>query len=157
MKLGVLAALAMMTAAGTWAGDGATAISSGFGLALIGLRRWDAAWSRVRLLEPLRAIGVRSYSIYLVHLPVVVVLSAFLADLGFTTYTARALMMVPLATVAAVAAGLAFYRLVETRFLELPTWGTSASLTVRPMLARRPSGLTFAEAVSGLVHLPSMG
>ena len=107
---------------------GSTAVASAFGLAMIGFHRFDGAWAKVRALEPLRAIGRCSYSIYLAHLPVIVVSAGVLGELGVTDFWARAAITVPLASAASIAAGLAFYRIVESRFLDIPSYNRRTKL-----------------------------
>ena len=97
-----------------------TATAGAFGLVLIALRRWDARWSDLAWLSPFRASGRRCYSIYLAHLPFVVVGNHWLFELGLTGFWARALVMIPLVSVVGVAAGWVFHALVESRFLNPP-------------------------------------
>ncbi len=96
-----------------------TATAAGFGLVLIALRGRDR-WADLAWLSPLRASGRRCYSIYLAHLPFVVVGNRWLFELGMTGFWARALVMVPVVSAAGVAAGWAFHAVVETRFLNPP-------------------------------------
>lgn len=97
-----------------------TVAAAAFGLALIGLKRWDGWADDLAWLEPLRACGRRCYSIYLAHLPVVVVGNLGLYQLGMTGFWARALVMVPLVSAASVVASWGFFALVETHFLNAP-------------------------------------
>jgi peptidoglycan/LPS O-acetylase OafA/YrhL len=97
-----------------------TATAAGFGLVLVVLRRWDAAAEGLTWLAPLRACGRRCYSIYLAHLPVCVVGALGLVELGVAGFWARALVVVPLVSAAAVATSFGFFALVESRFLGRP-------------------------------------
>lgn len=99
-----------------------TAVASGFSLAMIGFHRFDDRWARIRSLNPLRAIGRCSYSVYLAHLPVIVITSGLLAECGLSGFWARAAVTVPVASAASIVVGLAFYRWVESRFLEIPSY-----------------------------------
>ncbi|MFO0952392.1 MAG: acyltransferase [Isosphaeraceae bacterium] len=114
------ACLAALAALGFWFGDRPTLAAAAFGLVLIGLHRWDARAGRAAWLEPLRACGRRSFSIYLTHLPLVMVANVVLFDLGLTSFAARILVIVPVVTVASVAFGFAFYAVVEKRFTGAP-------------------------------------
>ncbi len=108
-----------------------TAAAAAFGLILIGFHRWDDAIARVRRLDPLRLCGRRSYSIYLIHLPVCTVGNALLAEAGLAGFWATALVMVPAVTAASVGAGWLFYDAVDRRFTRLPTlWSPAASAPV---------------------------
>jgi peptidoglycan/LPS O-acetylase OafA/YrhL len=131
----VVLALAGMFVVGLLTGGLYTASAAGFGLALLGLWRWDAAAEGLRWLLPLRACGRRCYSIYLAHLPVCVVGNHWLFELGLTGFWAKALVMVPLVTVAGVAAGWAFHAAVERHFLRPPTFSARRFLaSARPRL-----------------------
>jgi peptidoglycan/LPS O-acetylase OafA/YrhL len=99
-----------------------TAAAAGFGLLLIVCYRWDERIARIRPLDGLRACGRRSYSVYLIHLPVCTVGNAALEALGVSGFWPRALFMIPVVTAASVAAGWAFYSLVDRRFTSLPTF-----------------------------------
>lgn len=114
-----LALVAMVMVA---AGHGlvSTTASAGFGLLLIVLRRFDDRLGSLSGLDLVRACGRRSYSIYLIHLPVCVVGNAVLGELGLTSYGARAFLMVPITSVAAIGVGWAFHRWVDHHFQTLP-------------------------------------
>jgi peptidoglycan/LPS O-acetylase OafA/YrhL len=113
----LLAALAAGTLA---AGYPSAATASAFGVALILLRDFDDRAGASRWLAPLRACGRRCYSIYLVHLPACVLVNTSLFWLGLRSFPARAGVMMPLSAAAGVAAGWAFFRLVEVHFLNPP-------------------------------------
>jgi peptidoglycan/LPS O-acetylase OafA/YrhL len=87
-----------------------------FGLVLIALRRWDGLAESRAWLRILAACGRRCYSIYLAHLPVCTVGVAWLLELGLTSFWARVLVLVPLVSIVATAAGWLFFDLVEARF-----------------------------------------
>ncbi|WP_435015390.1 acyltransferase family protein [Tundrisphaera sp. TA3] len=91
-----------------------------FGLALILLHRWDDRASALAWLRPIRAIGKRSYSIYLIHLPVTNIGNGLLVHAGITPAWARALVILPVVFAASLAAGWAFHAIVERHFLGLP-------------------------------------
>jgi peptidoglycan/LPS O-acetylase OafA/YrhL len=98
-----------------------TVMAAAFGLLLVALRPWDEKADGLAWLRPLRACGRRCYSIYLVHLPIVVVGNLWLYELGLTGFWARALVMIPLVSAASVAVCWGFFALVETHFLSPPT------------------------------------
>lgn len=118
----LLWAMALTSAAGFCFNDSTTAISALFGLLMIGLHRWDASWARLRFLEPLRALGRRSYSVYLAHLPVLILVAGCLGELGLTGFWSRAMFTVPFSVLLSIATSLIFYRFVESRFLQVPSY-----------------------------------
>jgi peptidoglycan/LPS O-acetylase OafA/YrhL len=121
-----------------------TAAAAGFGLLLIALHRWDGRIADLRWLDPLRACGRLSYSLYLVHLPVVMVFNSWLWDLGMEGFWPRALVMVPASSLASVAAAWVFHRVVERHFLDLPD--VRLALTGLLQAARTPRRLpTYAD------------
>jgi peptidoglycan/LPS O-acetylase OafA/YrhL len=97
-----------------------TAVAASFGLTLVALRRWDGLASDLAWLGPLRACGRRCYSVYLAHLPVCVIGTAALVELGLVGFWARALVVIPLVSIAAVAVSWMFFDVVELRFLKPP-------------------------------------
>ena len=137
-RRGILVILALVAIYAAFSQDAATSVSALFGLLMIGLHRWDAAWAKIRALEPLRALGKRSYSIYLAHLPVMILVAGGLAELGVTGFWGRTALTVPLSTITGVVAGLVFYRVIESRFLEFPSYTRPKSLAIpRPAAAGR--------------------
>jgi peptidoglycan/LPS O-acetylase OafA/YrhL len=94
-----------------------TWVAAGFGLLLIALRRFDAVVSRLKSLGWLRACGLRSYSIYLIHLLVCTIGNELLVWLGIVGFWPKVLVMTPIVTLAAIGAGWAFFEAVESRFL----------------------------------------
>ncbi len=117
---------------GCFEGVTSTAAAAAFGLLLILCYRWDPAVARVEGFNPLRACGKRSYSVYLIHLPVCTVGNAALAALGLSTFWSRALIMVPIVTIASIAAGWAFFGVADRRFTNLPSirgWRTKLGAT----------------------------
>lgn len=114
IELGIAGLLVLALATGLTS----TVATALFGLILIVLRRWDGRLESLRWLDPVRACGKRSFSMYLVHLPVCVVTSAVLTELGLTAFWSRALVVMPLATLAAVGVTWVFFHHVERRFIE---------------------------------------
>ena len=157
VKAGIVTVLLAMVAVSIRCGDVATVASAIFGLGLISLRRWDEPWTRIALLDPLRSIGRRSYSIYLIHLPMVVVGAAALGELGVTSFWARAFFMVPLISVASTAVGLLFYRVVESQFLDLPRRFPAAKPIPCPIRADRPASARLSPSLSSSMRFPSIG
>jgi peptidoglycan/LPS O-acetylase OafA/YrhL len=108
------------------AGEGETMLASQFAngavfallLALLG--PWDDRLFRTPALRPLAFCGQMCYSLYLVHYPVVLVVSHALLNRGVTGLWPTLLVTVPLAMTAALIAGRLFYLLVERHFLNPP-------------------------------------
>lgn len=80
------------------------------------LEPFDAVTAKWRALVPLRWCGERCYSLYLVHGPVVYLLSRLAVVFGFTSPTHTLCVTIPVCVVAALAIGWAFHRWVEKRF-----------------------------------------
>jgi len=112
-----LAAVLLAALVGT---ERETVTAAAFGLALIALKRWDYKADTLGWLQPFRACGRRCYSIYLAHLPVVVVGNLGLYQLGLTGFWTRVLVMIPLVSVVSVAVSWGFFALIETHFLNPP-------------------------------------
>ncbi len=138
--------LAALLAVALWTGLVSTVAASAFGLLLIALHRWDDRVAGLRGLDPLRACGRRSYSLYLVHLPAVMIVNAWLCDRGVDGFWPRALVMIPAAVLASVAAAWAFHRAVERHFLDLP------AIRRIPIASPRPALASAASAVMGLAR-----
>jgi peptidoglycan/LPS O-acetylase OafA/YrhL len=136
IELGLLA----LFGGGLWTDGGSTATAAGFGLVLVALRGWDSHADSAAWLIPFAWCGRRCYSIYLVHLPAGVVGNQFLYELGFSSFWARVLVMIPLVSAAGVAVGWAFHSAIETRFLGRPPslrgrWRLGVRAARRPTLA----------------------
>jgi peptidoglycan/LPS O-acetylase OafA/YrhL len=114
----------------------ATATAAAFGLALIALRPWDGWWATAPVLAPFRACGRRCYSIYLAHLPASVIGNQWLYELGYTSFWARVLVMIPVVSAAGLATGWAFHAAIESRFL-VPPPALGRWLVLRPRPRRR--------------------
>lgn len=108
--------LAAMFGVGLLWGIRSTAGAGAFGLLLIALRRWDDRLVDANaLLRGLGLCGQRCYSIYLVHLPVCLVGIVALREIGLDGFWTRALLVVPLVSLTATAAGWLYFDLVERR------------------------------------------
>ncbi len=92
-----------------------------FALLLGWLHRYDARLAASRLAAPLRWIGRMCYSLYLVHAPIAGVIQWNLHRGGIDTSIGGLLVAVPVGVAVSLAAGYAFFRLVERRFLNSPT------------------------------------
>jgi peptidoglycan/LPS O-acetylase OafA/YrhL len=106
---------------GVVSGFRSTIVAAAFGLALIALRRSDEIVGRMSWLAPLRACGRRSYSIYLVHLPICTVGNELLVHLGVVGFWPKVFLLIPLVSLASVAFGWLCFALVEVHFLNPPS------------------------------------
>jgi peptidoglycan/LPS O-acetylase OafA/YrhL len=95
-------------------------IAPAFALALIGLQRWDAAWSRARAPRFLWWCGTRCYSLYLVHWAIIRPLSHWLVEAGVRSIWATLLITLPVSLGISVLAAWWFHAVVERRFLNRP-------------------------------------
>lgn len=104
---------------------GSTLIAPLFGLLLIRSRQANDPTARdtrrrrigARLGSPLVACGRRSYSLYLVHLPICTAGNVLLWELGVQSFWGRAVFAMPVVVLAAVGFGWLFHHLVERHFL----------------------------------------
>jgi peptidoglycan/LPS O-acetylase OafA/YrhL len=103
-------------------GETSAAAAAGFALVLIAARPWDRGLAQAKRLAVVRAVGKRCYSVYLVHLPVCAVGNMVLDELGVSGFWPRVAIMIPAVSALAVGAGCAFYEVVESRFVNLPSW-----------------------------------
>jgi peptidoglycan/LPS O-acetylase OafA/YrhL len=94
-------------------------VGCAFGLGLILLHPWDARLADLPALRPIRFCGEMCYSLYLVHWPVVTLLSHWLDAHGIRDVALVTLVSVPLAMAVSVALARVFYLLVERRFLNV--------------------------------------
>lgn len=122
-KRGVEALFAATAAVGFSRGLVSTQAAALFGLLLLFCHRWDEAVARVGRLDPLRKLGKRSYSVYLIHLPVCSVGNAALAAAGLEDFWTRFAVMIPAVTCGSVVAGWIFYVGVDRHFTNLPIVG----------------------------------
>ncbi len=119
-KRGIELALVALLVVSCRQGMTTSIAAAGLGLALIALRPFDATIDRLRWLDPLRACGRRSYSIYLIHLPACVLIGALSHELGVRDFWHHLAFTVPLAMAASLGAGWLFHRWIDTYFTQLP-------------------------------------
>ena len=94
--------------------------SASFGLLLIGLYRQDGKLVSSPWLQPLFWYGKMSYSVYLTHFPVVVVMAYVLARIGSSADWFAAAVIVPLSVAISIPIGWVFHLAVERRFMNTP-------------------------------------
>jgi peptidoglycan/LPS O-acetylase OafA/YrhL len=97
------------------------AVAGLFAIALVYLKPWDTQISKHRLVQPLNWCGKISYSIYLAHFPLVILVSSLLALLGVTNDGWVVLLVLPLCVALSLPLGWTFYMLVERHFINKPT------------------------------------
>jgi peptidoglycan/LPS O-acetylase OafA/YrhL len=115
----VAAISALVLGASFARGHGGTplALASAFGLILIVLYRWDAPVARSPFTRPLRALGLMSYSLYLVHWPIAKAVITTANHIGAVSSTARFLAIAPCTIVLSLSVAALFHRHVERRFM----------------------------------------
>jgi peptidoglycan/LPS O-acetylase OafA/YrhL len=87
-----------------------------FALLLIVMHRWDTPLSKARLARPLFFCGEMCYSLYLIHWPVVTLVSWTVNQLGLRNPFGILLLGVPSCLCAALALARLFHRVIERRF-----------------------------------------
>jgi peptidoglycan/LPS O-acetylase OafA/YrhL len=92
-------------------------IASAFAIWLCLAHPWDEALATAKVLRPLQLLGLRCYSLYLIHGVVVRIIGLWLFDLGLKSDVETILVTVPVCVLASLAVSEPFYRLVERRFL----------------------------------------
>ncbi len=103
-----------------------------FALVLMGLYVHDQRLMALPWLRPLTWCGKRSYSIYLTHFPVVVVLGFALSRLGTQADWFVAAVTVPLSIAVSVLLGWAFHWSVERHFMNAPLDARRAPVVGQP-------------------------
>ena len=93
------------------------------------LHPWDAQIMNSRWLRPVTLCGTMCYSLYLVHAPIVAVVSRVLDRMGARGDAAVVLVVLPVSTLISVLAGWIFYRLVERKFLNTSPRTTASAGT----------------------------
>jgi peptidoglycan/LPS O-acetylase OafA/YrhL len=91
-----------------------------FAVVILHLRRIDHHITTNRLLVPISFCGTMCYSLYLIHWPVVKVVSHALAIWGVTSPTGTLILVFPLCVVVSVLAARLFFLGVECHFLNSP-------------------------------------
>jgi peptidoglycan/LPS O-acetylase OafA/YrhL len=92
-----------------------------FAVAILHLRRLDSRIMNSRLLAPISLCGTMCYSLYLVHWPVVKVISHGLAMRGITSPKATLLLVIPVCILASIIMARLFYLGIERHFLNPPS------------------------------------
>ena len=107
-------------------------IGSLFGVLLMALHRFDRQLAQMWLLRPLKFCGTLCYSLYLVHYPLVKVLSHILYINGVTSAWQTLLISVPTCVAAALLVAVPFHKYVETRFMNPSAGRRTEADDVRP-------------------------
>jgi peptidoglycan/LPS O-acetylase OafA/YrhL len=95
-------------------------ISLLFASALSLLHKWDLQIYSSKLLKPITFCGFICYSLYLIHVPVVKLVSHLLQLYGFHGSWITIFITIPVSTLAAVAVSWLFHLAVERHFLNKP-------------------------------------
>lgn len=96
-------------------------IASLFALGLIVARPWDSRLCAQPWLWPLFACGRMCYSLYLVHLPVILFMRGFAQAADIAVERVSPLVTVPLGLLTSLGIAWLFFILVERRFLNTPS------------------------------------
>ncbi len=114
--------LAVLMVGGFWNDARETAAAGLFALLLVALRKHDATLASLAATAPLRACGRISYSIYLTHLPICILVASALNAAGVTDFWPRLMLVLPLGLLASIAFGWVFDRMIDRQFARLPDW-----------------------------------
>jgi peptidoglycan/LPS O-acetylase OafA/YrhL len=106
-------------------------IGPAFALLLNALQPWDAAWARSRKPAILWWSGLRCYSLYLVHWPIIRPLSRLLYESGVRSVWGTLLITLPVSLAVSMLAAWAFHAAVERRFLNRPSRSHTAAPEAR--------------------------
>lgn len=115
-------------------------VSSLFGIALIVFRSWDRPLANLKIAQPIAACGRMSYSIYLTHYLLVVVISCLFAMAGVTADSQVALLVVPVCLLVSLPPAWLFHRLVERRFMNTDPRSTQPRSSQSVAAPRSSSG-----------------
>ena len=99
-------------------------VSLAFALLIGLLHHWDTTIAHSKVLRPISLCGTMCYSLYLVHWPIVKVISYFFYTRGVTTIGGTVLTALPAGLAASLLVGMLFHLLIERRFMN-PTAGKS--------------------------------
>ena len=92
-------------------------VACAFASLLLLVKRWDVNFSQSKLVAPITQCGVRCYSKYLVHWPIVKLLTSWAVVAGFKGPAITFFGVIPACLVCTLGAGWIFYHSVERRFL----------------------------------------
>ena len=95
-------------------------IACSFAIFLSAIKRWDKQVAEHWTLKPFRWCGKISYSLYLTHFPVTVLLASILATMGLQDDLTVFLVTIPLCLLISIPIAMLFYRLVECKYLNTP-------------------------------------
>jgi peptidoglycan/LPS O-acetylase OafA/YrhL len=92
-------------------------VGTAYAMLLATTHRWDKEISKQKWLAPLNFCGTMCYSLYLVHQLIVTIIQKKLYYLGLDSAEATLFVTIPVCTVVSLVAGAAYFRYVESRFL----------------------------------------
>jgi peptidoglycan/LPS O-acetylase OafA/YrhL len=112
-----------------------------FALLLIALRPWDTQFSASVFTQPVSWCGRMCYSLYLVHMPIVKLISHGLWMAGLQSTMATCLVTVPLCLLTSILAGYVFYLRIERHFLNTREPAPATPAPVMPATAAVPGAV----------------
>ena len=95
--------------------------STGFAIALLSLRSWDKQLAGTTVLRPIAICGQMCYSLYLIHWPIVVMLTNAFYLAGIKSVWGTLLLTLPICLAASLAASWVFHVVVERKFMNVTT------------------------------------
>ncbi len=96
-------------------------VAAAFAIFLAAIKRWDPQISKHWLLAPFRWCGKISYSIYLVHFPITILVACMLSMAGVEKDGHVLLLTIPLCLLLSLPASMLFYDRVERHFINVPS------------------------------------
>ncbi len=95
-------------------------VAAAFAIFLAAIKRWDNQISQHWLLAPFRWCGKISYSIYLTHFPITVLIACLLGMAGIRRDGYVFLVTIPVCILLSLPASWLFYQMVERHFVNMP-------------------------------------
>jgi len=121
-------------------------VAFSFAVAMMLLHPHDKTLCSWRILRPLLFLGRSSYSIYLVHLPIVFAIAHALFLGGLKTPAPTILITVPICMAAAILCGWLFYATIERRFIsyrkESPSLATAPKRNLKSQISNLRSQIS---------------
>jgi len=94
------------------------AVCSSFALILISLKQFDGRLAKSKIFATLGAVGVFSYSLYLVHWTLCKVVETILWRMGIRTLSGTLFITLPICFAVAISVAYVFFQFIESRYIQ---------------------------------------